>query len=383
MFLFRAFLVCVGRGLHKLPRMTRLAAPAVGESRQLSGGQLAVRTARSLAVATLAMALGACTVVADRPEADEAAAQQTEAYTHPTSGGQSVVTVPEISGNPLRGRKVHVPDDSQAWAAAAAAESSRDAHLLTRLAQVPTAVWLLPEQHPIGSVGSYVADIVLTAHGRNELPVFVVYGIPDRDCISGYSQGGLPEADYLTWVREIVHGAGRGAVAILEPDALSSVERCSDRQGRISLLAEVVEIMSGGPITYVDAGHSRWASSATTAQRLREVGVGRVRGFALNVANHLFEQEQRAHGERIADELGGAHFVVDTGRSGAGSTGEWCNPAGRALGQLPGPTPGDGAMDGRLWIKPPGESDGTCAGGPVAGTFWDERALELARAAGW
>lgn len=335
--------------------------------------------ARGLVVAALVSSSLGCSVEGDRAggsqETPQPAARPTAAETAPSE--------PDISGNPFRGRQLHVSDDAQALTAAADASPGRDADLLARMAQVPTAVWLLPEQHPTGSVGAYVADIVLTAHGRDELPVFVVYGIPDRDCVSGFSHGGLPEEDYLVWVREIVDGAGRASVAILEPDALSSVGRCPDPAQRIDLLAEAVGIMSGGPITYVDAGHSRWVSVATTAQRLQDVGVGRVRGFSLNVANHGFEHDERIHGEQIADALGGAHFVVDTGRSGAGAGAGWCNSAGRALGQLPGPVSGDGPMDGRLWIKPPGESDGTCAGGPAAGTFWPERALELARAAGW
>jgi endoglucanase len=36
-----------------------------------------------------------------------------------------------------------------------------------------------------------------------------------------------------------------------------------------------------------------------------------------------------------------------------------------------------------LWVKEPGESDGTCNNGPAAGEWWNERALELAAAAGW
>ena len=34
-----------------------------------------------------------------------------------------------------------------------------------------------------------------------------------------------------------------------------------------------------------------------------------------------------------------------------------------------------------LWVKQPGESDGTCRGGPKAGSWWTEVALELSRAA--
>jgi cellulase/cellobiase CelA1 len=34
-----------------------------------------------------------------------------------------------------------------------------------------------------------------------------------------------------------------------------------------------------------------------------------------------------------------------------------------------------------LWIKTPGESDGSCGGGPQAGKWWADYALELSRMA--
>ena len=37
--------------------------------------------------------------------------------------------------------------------------------------------------------------------------------------------------------------------------------------------------------------------------------------------------------------------------------------------------------DAFLWVKTPGESDGTCNGGPRAGEWWADYALELSRAA--
>jgi len=36
-------------------------------------------------------------------------------------------------------------------------------------------------------------------------------------------------------------------------------------------------------------------------------------------------------------------------------------------------------VDAFLWIKIPGESDGTCQGCPPAGTWWPAYALGLAR----
>ncbi|SCF71261.1 endoglucanase, partial [Streptomyces sp. MnatMP-M27] len=60
----------------------------------------------------------------------------------------------------------------------------------------------------------------------------------------------------------------------------------------------------------------------------------------------------------------------------------WCNPKGRALGETPTVATGDKAIDAYLWIKRPGESDGTCKGGPTAGRWWPRYALDLARNVG-
>lgn len=34
-----------------------------------------------------------------------------------------------------------------------------------------------------------------------------------------------------------------------------------------------------------------------------------------------------------------------------------------------------------MWIKPPGESDGSCNGGPTPGKFWLDYALDLIKEA--
>jgi endoglucanase len=83
---------------------------------------------------------------------------------------------------------------------------------------------------------------------------------------------------------------------------------------------------------------------------------------------------------RLAGALGGKHFIIDTSRNGNGPlSGAWCNPPGRALGTPPTTGTGEPIVDAFLWIKRPGESDGTCEGGPAAGRWWPEYALELAR----
>src|SRR6185503_5483480 len=105
-------------------------------------------------------------------------------------------------------------------------------------------------------------------------------------------------------------------------------------------------------------------------------------------SNFRTTSDSIGYGTRLSALTGGAHFVVDTSRNGAGPlpTGSgypgpsWCNPPGRALGTAPTLSTGVPLVDGYLWIKYPGESDGSCGlGDPAAGTFWLDYALGLAR----
>jgi endoglucanase len=79
--------------------------------------------------------------------------------------------------------------------------------------------------------------------------------------------------------------------------------------------------------------------------------------------------------------------VIDTSRNGAGpapdSPLDWCNPSGRALGAPPTTATAGAHADAYLWIKRPGESDGSCnRGDPPAGNFVNQFAIDLARNAG-
>jgi endoglucanase len=275
---------------------------------------------------------------------------------------------------------------AQAASRAAAAGDGARAEAFERLAAVPTGIWLTPEEHPVGDVGAHVTSVLDAADEAGRVATLVVYGIPDRDCSGGYSDGGLTAGAYAPWVQEIATAAGThdGVVVVLEPDGLAAAVQCDQRERRVALLADAVDRLSrAGVTTYVDGGHSGWVPPATMARLLREVGVEDVRGFASNVANYQAELDERAYAARLSDLVGGAHYVIDTGRDGNGSTRQWCNPAGRALGTEPGFVDDGTALDALLWVKPPGESDGECGGGPPAGEFWPERAQQLTSDSGW
>jgi endoglucanase len=123
------------------------------------------------------------------------------------------------------------------------------------------------------------------------------------------------------------------------------------------------------------------------AGRLNEAGVANARGFSLNTANFYTTEEQIGYGETISGMTNGAHYVIDTSRNGAGpATGvalDWCNPPGRAMGAAPTTATAGAHADAYLWVKRPGESDGSCEPGePPAGRFVNEYAIELVRNVG-
>lgn len=289
--------------------------------------------------------------------------------------------------NPFAGKPLFVDPGSKAATAANAARvagDEADAETFGKIAAVPTAVWLVPEKHPVGKVGPYVSGIISQAENMGQMPIFVVYGIPNRDC-GNFSGGGLTPEEYPDWVKEIAGAlADKPAVVILEPDALALADQCANVDERLGEINGAVDTLAPtGATIYIDAGHSNWGPAADMADLLNRAGVAKVRGFSTNVSNYNATDKEVEYASTISNLTGGAHYVIDTGRNGNGSNGDWCNPPGRALGTTPAPAQSGSDQDADLWIKPPGESDGTCNGGPTAGEWWPQAARDLAEATGW
>jgi endoglucanase len=280
--------------------------------------------------------------------------------------------------NPFAGRTLYVnPDSSAALAATVATGSDRVA--FDALASVPSAIWLLPEVHPTEEVGALVAQTEAAAARDDALPVFVIYGIPSRDC-GNFSAGGSNEAEYGNWISAIAGALTRPTILILEPDALALAPDCGTQEATTALLRDAVDRFDGSPATiYLDGGHSNWRPVPEMARLLADAGVERVRGFATNVSNYNLLADEIDYGAALSEALGGAHFVVDTSRNGSATGGQWCNPRGPTIGATPSGVVGGGPHDANLWIKNPGESDGECNGGPPAGVWWPDQARELVR----
>ena len=292
-------------------------------------------------------------------------------------------------GNPFAGQHLYVDPHSQAAQHADSMRRSNphDAGELDKIAKHSQADWF-GDWNTNATVQQAVADRRRTIRQAGAMPVFVAYDIPLRDC-GGYSGGGaLSPASYQEWIRNFTAGVGRGVAAVvLEPDALAGMDCLSaqDQSTRLALLRYAVRTLTSHPKTavYLDAGHSGWQTADVMADRLRRADVADARGFSLNVSNFDLTRNERRYGVDIVTRLGGKHFIVDTSRNGLGSSGDWCNPPGRALGHRPTTVTHRGRVDAYLWIKRPGESDGTCNGGPPAGQWWTDYAVGLAERASY
>ncbi len=227
---------------------------------------------------------------------------------------------------------------------------------------------------------------------HDALVVFIAYNIPNRDC-GQYSKGGAQSSEeYRKWIESFAAGIGpeHRAIVVLEPDALGHLTEClsePDQKERLALLKGAVDTLTAlpGVSVYLDAGHSRWLEAPVIAERLKAAGIDKARGFALNTSNYIADDELIPYGESVVSLLGDTHFIIDSSRNGNGPTSDntWCNPTGRALGRKPTADTGNVHLDAFAWLKSPGESDGECQGGPKAGQWFHERAIELAKNAKW
>lgn len=290
-----------------------------------------------------------------------------------------------IGPNPLAGARFFVDPYSNAKRQADLWRASRpaDAEAMDQIARRSQADWFGDWNR---DVRAEVAARVTAITQTGALPVLVAYNIPIRDCNS-HSAGGAANADaYRSWIQAFAAGIGtRRAVVVLEPDGLAALDCLTPAQrlARQQMFLEAVGILKAQPgvAVYLDAGNANWQPATVMATRLQAAGIAKADGFALNVSNFHTNRDNIAFGEQLSKLIGDKHFVIDTSRNGLGGTTdyEWCNPSGRALGHPPTASTGHALVDAFLWIKRPGESDGTCNGGPSAGGWWADYALGLAQ----
>jgi endoglucanase len=323
-----------------------------------------------------------------------------------------------------------------------------DAATMANLASWPVGQWFTGGTSAT-QVRTDVAALMNKSRIKRQVPVIVAYNVPGRDC-SQYSAGGAANtAEYEAWVDGLAAGIGSGqAVVILEPDGIAlSPDQCggtADQQAaRNTEISYAVGRLEQQPraSVYVDAGHSSWHAVGDIAARMLAAGLPHAQGFFLNVSNYRSNDElirygtmvskcvwylqntPGATGDQCANQWWPAadadswyashvpadatltHFVIDSSRNGQGpwtppagvysDPQDWCNPPARGLGVRPTANTGVALLDAYLWVKVPGESDGSCTRGtagpgdpeygntvdPAAGVFWPAQALDLANLA--
>ncbi|HEY8471983.1 MAG TPA: glycoside hydrolase family 6 protein [Natronosporangium sp.] len=265
---------------------------------------------------------------------------------------------------------------------------SRAPLIRDRIATVPAGTWFT--HHNPDTVQAEVDAVVSAAAAAGQVPILVVYNVPNRDC-GGASSGGAPNhGAYRAWIDQVAAGiAGRPAYVVLEPDVLPIMSSCMSPSEQAEVQASMAyagQALKGGSAqtrVYFDIGHSAWLTPGEAANRLLGAQVtSSADGIATNVSNYRTTEDEIAFAQAVLNAVGdpGLGAVIDTSRNGNGplfppQPDDWCDPPGRAVGTRPTTQTGADRIDAFLWVKLPGEADG-CRG--AAGQFLPDLAFELA-----
>ncbi|KAI5122378.1 hypothetical protein M0805_004135 [Coniferiporia weirii] len=309
------------------------------------------------------------------------------------------------SGNPFDGATPFLIPSyvAEVQAAVANITDSSLAAKAAQLEQVPIFFWM-DVAAKVATLGEYLA--AADAAGGTQLVQSVIYDLPDRDCAAESSAGEFSIADggaqlYEQYIDSIVAQVEKypnvRVVFVVEPDGLAnlvtnlSIPKCANAESTyIELVSYAIsQLQQDNVWLYLDAGHSGWlgwpANITPAAQLFAKVlqGAGSgatVRGLATDVSNYNLlrgaEDPAQAPNPNYDEELYinalapllqqnnfPSQFIVDQSRSGVSgirtAEGDWCNVLGAGLGARPTTDTGNTLIDSIVWVKPPGESDGT------------------------
>lgn len=261
-----------------------------------------------------------------------------------------------------------------------AATAAKTNPLIEKIASQPTFFWL----------GGWTTDFrKILDDGKGKTVGASVYNRPGRDN-GQYSAGGAPGFQaYKTFIDGLantVH-ATDAVVWAIEADGIDEIDNYSDQEkaNRYECLKYEINTLKTKGKTFLCVG---WHPVDEIVKRYNAIGA-EIDGFALNVSGFDDQASMEAKAAALF-QVTGKPSIIDTSRNGNGGVpydpahpeASWCNPPGRALGLKPGAV-NTQAVIAHVWLKRPGESDGTYNGGPAAGTWFESYAEELVRNTKW
>src|SRR3954471_9330232 len=344
-----------------------------------------------------------------------------------------------------RGTRLWVNPDSSTRAAAQQLHGADRANAL-KLATIPSATWLTKGTQQQARHEAFALGLKSNLRGETPvLAAYNIPGRDCSQYSAGGAANTREYKAWINGVAQGL-GFFRAAV-ILEPDGIALPPAdCGgspeQQAARIRQMNFAVDKLQSLPRTavYIDAGHSAWHAVGTIAARLLANGIDEADGFFLNVSNYRANADLVRYGTMvskcisyISDQNGSPndcanqywppadadawyashvpatapctgspapapaalpHFVIDTSRNGQGpwtppantysDPQDWCNPPGRGLGDRPTTKDtGSPLIDAKLWVKVPGESDGSCSRGLPAGSTDPEWGLQDPPAGAW
>lgn len=251
-----------------------------------------------------------------------------------------------------------------------------DAALIQKIADVPAAVW-----YNGGDTAAIKAKCA-EAKAADQTIILCLYNVPGRD-MGHHSAGGASDVTkYLESVDQFVAAVGTTkAIIAIEPDALNQPDyldatRLACLKGACERIAKLTNAKG-----YLDAGHSAWRGANEVADRVKQVSPPASTGIVVNVSSFQPTKLVAVWAKEVSNACGNRRILIDTSRNGntTGPESNWCNPDGHTAGTKATLTSGFDLVDALVWVKPPGESDGNCNGGPDAGLWFESWALAFAK----
>lgn len=241
------------------------------------------------------------------------------------------------------------------------AVSSRDKYLskvnqypefaneLKFMASKPLAYWYTDRGGDMNSAKQDLKSFVDRCGA--DMPIVVIYGMPNKDCAAGESSSGFvrSDSDYELFINNAKEVLPEHSLIVIEPDALAlSIDNCGSSMYPPNLQKAVSAL--GG---YLDIGHWKLGEVEKIKSLMKTINSsGRLKGYSLNLSNYRKTEELQSKCSSL-----GMECIIDTSRNnnGPADDGTWCNYKGAGIGIND---------DTHIWIKPAAELDGNCYGSP-------------------